>query len=274
MTQERKETPLDTALRLATNDPGSRPDFYKILLEASVFVIGYSEHPQAGKRMLDGRESVTIENWFRDDKTPIIPFFSSLESLQKAITEDVRYLEIPAKVLFEMTKGASLVLNPRLEYGKEFLPDEIDALLSNGVTRVPEQRITTEATQVLLGQPAKYPEKMVAALVSLFSKRPNVKAAYLVLMHDPSRDDKPHLVVGVDADHEIESIIREAGTVAGDTSPNGESVDLYRIEPDDQGGLSQYFICEVTPFYMRKESGKSKPPQPGGWLSKLWRKRD
>jgi len=273
MPQENKETPLEMALRLAANDPGSRPDFYNTLLEASVFVIGHSEHPQAGKRMLDGGESVTIQNWLRDDKTPVIPFFASLESLQKAITEGVNYLEIPAKALFEMTKGATLVLNPRLEYGKEFSPDEIDALLSSGVNQVPDQRITKKAAQILLGQPAEYPEQMVAALVSLFSKRDNVRAAYLLLMHDPSHDDKPHLVVGVDADHGTESIIREAGAVAGDTAPNGEPVDLYRIERDDQGGLSQHFIREVAPFYTRKEPGTSKHPQQGGWWSKLWRKR-
>jgi len=264
MSKTLKENPLEIALRLAADDPGCRPDFYKALLEATVFIIQHTEHPREGKRMAEEGESIAIRHWVRDDETPIIPFFSSLEALQRAITDEVTYMELPAKALFEMTKGADLVLNPSLEYGKEFFADEIEALLSDGVNRVAEQRTTKKSTQVLLGQPAKYPKKMVDALVSLFSRRGNVKAAYLVLMHDPSHDDKPHLVVGVDADNGIEAIIHEAGTVAADTSPGGQSVDLYRVKPGDDG-LSQYFIQEVTPFYLRgntlhkRESpGKSK----------------
>jgi len=266
MTQETHGTPLEIALRLATDDPGCRPDFYKALLEAKVFIIQHAGHPREGKRRAEAGESIAIRHWVRDDDSPIIPFFSSLEALQSAITEEVTYMELPAKALFEMTQGAALVLNPNLKYGKEFPPDEIEALLADGVNRIPEQRFTKESNQVLLGQPAQYPEKMVDALTSLFSKRANVKAAYLVLMHDPSHDDKPHLVVGVDADREIESIIREAGTVAADTSPQGEPVDLYRIEESDQDGLSQYFIREVTPFYTRKDPATH---QKVGGLSKL-----
>jgi len=255
MPQARKENPLEIALRLAADDPGCRPDFYKALLEATVLIIEHAEHPREGQGTLKEGESISIRNWLRHDGTPIIPFFSSLGALQRAITDEVTYLELPAKALFEITQGADLVLNPSLEYGKEFLANEIEALLSSGVNQVPDRRITEEPTRVLLGQPAEYPEKMVEALVSLFSRRDNVKAAYLALMHDPSRDDKPHLVVGVDADKEIESIIREAGAVAADTSPKGEPVDLYRIQADDDG-LSQYFIREVTPFYTRKRPGQ------------------
>jgi len=265
MIQETQETPLETALRLAADDPGCRPDFYKMLLEAKVFIIQHTEHPREGKRRAEAGESIAIRHWMRDDETPIIPFFSSLDALQRAITEEVTYMELPARALFEMTQGAALVLNPSLEYGKEFFPDEIEALLSDGVNRVAEQRTTKKSTEVLLGQPAEYPEKMVNALVSLFSRQDNVKAAYLVLMHDPSHDDKPHLVVGVDADKDIESIIHEAGTVAADTSPQGEPVDLYRIESDDDG-LSQHFIHEVTPFYIRKDPANH---QQGGLLSKF-----
>jgi len=268
MPQISKENPLETALRLAADDPGCRPDFYRALLEATVFIIQDTEHPREGKRRLEEGETIAIRHWMRDDETPIIPFFSSLEALQMAITDEVTYMELPARALFETTQGAALVLNPSLEYGKEFYADEIEALLSDGVNRVADQRVMEKETQILLGQPAEYPDKMVSALVTLFSRRENVKAAYLALMHDPSCDDKPHLVVGVDADNEIESIIREAGAVAADTSPNGQSVDLYRVEPENDG-LSQYFIGEVTPFYTREIPGKSRNYPQNKWLSKL-----
>jgi len=264
MTQETQETPLETALRLAINDPGCRPDFYKMLLEAKVFIIQHTEHPGEGKSIAEAGESIAIQHWTRDDETPVIPFFSSLEALQRAVTEEVTYMELPARELFEITKGADLVLNP-FGYGKEFFAYEIESLLLDGVNRAEEQRTMEKSAGVLLGQPAEYPQKMVNALVSLFSRRDNVKAAYLVMMFDPSHDDKSHLVVGIDADNAIESIIHEAGTVAADTSPDGQSVDLYRIDLNDDG-LSQHFIHKVTPFYTRKDSANH---QQGGLLSKL-----
>lgn len=258
MTQiDANENQLEIALRLAADEPAHRPDFYKALLDSTVFILGHSDSSGLGERMLEAGKKVSIQNWTHADGSPVIPFFSSLNSLQKAIEEEVAYMALPAKSLFEMTRGATLVLNPKLAYGKEFFPNEIDALLSEGVNRLPEQRITKKATQVLLGQPANYPEKMVDSLVTLFSKRGNVKAAYLTLMHDPSQDEKPHLVVGIEAEGDVESVIREAGVVAGDISPNNEPVDLYRVARDDKG-LSEYFLREVQPFYERRWGSKIK----------------
>jgi hypothetical protein len=98
---------------------------------------------------------------------------------------------------------------------------------------------------------------MVDSLTALLSKRSNVKAAYLALMHDPSKDEKPHLVVGIEADGEIEQVIREAGVVAGDSAPNGEPVDLMRVERGGHG-LSEYFVHDVKPFYERRWGSKLK----------------
>lgn len=164
---------------------------------------------------------------------------------------------LPARSLFEMTKGSSLVLNPKSDYGKEFFPNEIEALLSEGVNRLPERRVVQKATKVMLGQPANYPSKMVESLTELFSKHDNVKAAYLALMHDPSQDEKPHLVIGLEANGEIDSVVRAAGVVAGDCAPNGEPADLMLVKRGESG-LSEYFVRDVKPFYERRWGSKLK----------------
>jgi hypothetical protein len=256
MTQA-QENSLEEALRLAADEPSYRPEFYRLLLESSVYILGHSDGPPSGTRTLEAGENISIRNWERDDGSPVIPFFTSLAALQKAIEEETTYLKLPARSLFEMTRGAVLVLNPRSPYGKEFFPNEIEALLASGLNRLPEQRVTKEETQVLLGQPANYPSKMVDALTAFLAKRSNVKAAYLALMHDPSQDDKPRLLVGIDAEGDVEQIIREAGVVAAGTSPDGEPVDLVRIEGGDRG-LSEYFIREVKPFYERSWGSRLK----------------
>lgn len=252
-----QENSLEVALRLAADTPSHRPEFYSILLESSVYVLSPQNELFSGVQKLEAGEKISIQNWVGGDGSPVIPFFTSLNTLQKAIETESSFMELPAKALFEMTKGASLVLNPKSPYGKEFFPNEIEALLSNGVNRLPEKRITTEETKVLLGQPANYPTQMTDSLAALFSKRSNVKAAYLALMHNPSQDEKPHFLIGIEAEQDIEKIIREAGVVAGDTALCGEPVDLVRIERHDQG-LSQYFIQQVKPFYKRNWSGAVK----------------
>lgn len=248
-----EENDLEKAFRIAAGEPAKRPDFYKALLEATVFIIGESG-PSVGQKTIEAGEEIKIQNWVRQDNTPVIPFFTSLRSLQRAIDTECNYLSLPARRLFEITKGSKLFLNPKSEHRKEFFPNEIEALLSHGVNRLPEQRVTSKATQVLLGQPAVYPAKMVESLSTLFATRGNVKAAYLVQMHDPQHDKKPHLVIGIAADGDIETIVREAGAVAGDTSPAGERVDLVRIAHDEQG-LSEYFLKQVRPFYERRSWG-------------------
>src|SRR5262245_54367301 len=106
-----EENALETALRLAASDPAARPDFYRLLLESEVFVIGATAHKEEGSRMLDAGEKIGIHNWTRKDGSPVIPFFTSLDALQRAITHPADYLKLGARSLFEITKGAALVLN-------------------------------------------------------------------------------------------------------------------------------------------------------------------
>ncbi|MCK6394273.1 MAG: enhanced serine sensitivity protein SseB C-terminal domain-containing protein [Zoogloea sp.] len=255
MTNE-KECPLEAALRRAAEEPGHRPEFYRLLLESSVLILGHS-NTSHGTQTLEAGETISIQNWVRDDGSPVIPFFTSLTALHRSIEQEVTYMALPARSLFEITKGSPLVLNPKSSYGKEFFPNEIEALLAEGVNQLPKQRVAYKATKVLLGQPADYPSKMVDSLTTLLSKHSNVKAAYLALMHDPSKDTKPHLVVGIEVDGEIENVMREAGVVASDSAPNGGPVDLIQIERGDLG-LSEYFVHEVKPFYERRWGSKLK----------------
>lgn len=248
------ENPLELALRAAASDPAHRPDFYHLLMESKVFVIG--ELPEGGhdgehcSRTIDAGELIAIQPWEQADGTEVIPFFTSLEALQRAISAPCSDIAMPARSLFEITKGAALVLNPTLEYGKEFHPDEIEALLSVGVTREPASRVYLNENPVILGQPRDYPHRMVEALSAFCKTRPQINAAYLTLMHDESIDERPSLVVGVQVDGDFEQLSREIGVVAADTARNGEPVDVYQVVPTD-AGLSDYFLKNVEPFYRR-----------------------
>lgn len=96
---------------------------------------------------------------------------------------------------------------------------------------------------------------MINSLTQLLAKHGNVTRAFLALMHNASLDEKPHLIVGIEADGDIETVMREAGSVVGDTAPDGDPVYLMRIEKDGSG-LSDYMLTQTTPFYERKWGSK------------------
>lgn len=254
----RQENALEQSLRLAADEPAHRPDFFKTLLNSTVYVLGTAGTGK-GHVTLEAGSNISIANWHKADGSAVIPFFSSLQTLQGSIDREESYVEIPARSLFEITLGAPLFLNPKSPYGKEFLPEEVRHLLSGETGQKPMQRTVEKDTKVLLGQPSQYPSRMVNSLTQLLAKHRNVKRAFLALMHDASIDQKPHLVIGIEADGDFERVMREAGSVAGDTAPDGEPVDLCRVL-EGEPGLSDYFLKETVPFYERKSAG---------WLSSL-----
>ncbi len=255
MTNE-PENSLEKILRQAADEPAHRPEFYKVLLDSDIYVLGSAGGTGEGILNLAAGSKVEIVNWEKQDGTPVIPFFSSLEVLQKSIETEQSYMMLPAKSLFEMTLGANLFLNPKSLYGKEFLPEEARQLLSDGIRGKPIQRIVEKETKIIIGQPANYPAKMIDSLSQLLAKHDSVKRAFLGLMHDVSVDEKPHLIVGIEADgDDVESVLSEAGSVARDTAPEGEAVDFFRIS-EGEPGLSSYFLDESQPFYERKQNSK------------------
>lgn len=245
--------PLEEALAQAADEPASRPDFYRVLLDSNIFVIGHTDAPDDGQGTIPAGAKLSLVNFEKSDGSPFIPFFTSLEALQRVLREEARYVAMPSRSFFEVTRGATLVLNPGASFGKEFFPNEIDALLTAGVNHAADQRVVEKETKVLLGQPANYPTRMVGSLSKLFQKHPSVRAAYLCLMHDPSASSRPALLVGIEGDGDLGVAIREAGAVAADTVPSGEVVDLTRVQRGD-AGLSSYFLDSVKPFYERSWS--------------------
>ncbi|EPH2852543.1 enhanced serine sensitivity protein SseB [Serratia nevei] len=257
------ENELERLLKLAVTEPAHRPAFFRELLDATVLILGDSEQVQQdGDIALNADTPVNIQHWEKQDGGSIIPFFTSLESLQKAVEDEQPFIAMPARVLFEITQGADLFLNPKAEYGKEFYPEEVAMLLATGGVVKPVEHYVDKETQILLGQPEEYPSAMVDALTTLFSQRKPVRRAFLALMHDQAADEKPNLLIGLEVDAEpaeIEALINEAGSVASETAPNEEPVDFCLVSEKERG-ISHYLISHTQPFYQRRW---------GSWLRNL-----
>lgn len=256
------ENELERLLKLSVTQAAYRPAFYQTLLESTVWVLGdagqqFAGQDATGAEKIAGSE-LNLLHWEKQDGSSIIPFFSSVEVLERAAAgeseDEQSFVALPARVLFEMTQGEELFLNPKSEYGKEFYPSEITLLLNTGGLAAPTELVLDAESQLLIGQPEEYPSAMVDALTTLFSQKKPVRRAFLALIHDKNVDPEPNLLVGIEADgseSEVDALIREAGNVASETSPDDKPVDFCVVNEKERG-LSHYLVSHTQPFYQRK----------------------
>jgi hypothetical protein len=237
---------LEQLLQKAATEPAFRAEFYKRLLTDELVVITQNSNIQEGKHTLQQDTSVNIVS-YPDGK---IPVFTSTDRIfdKGVVKEQVEYMQMTGENLFGLAKGATFLLNPYSDYGKELLSDEIERLLNGTIFTDTAKTLTIEKeTQVQIGQPAKYPTDIVNSLKKLFSERPNVKAAYLGWVFN-SESGEPHYIFALDVDGDLQNLTQEAGFTAKQFLEQHEFVDFIKI---DNSGISNYFLKQTKPFYER-----------------------
>lgn len=262
-----KEEILESFFLKAVHEPAYRPEFLQQLMSANVYCVGSSDQDDQPDRItahiLDSGASIQLKSWEDESYDCVIPFFTSLEKMRLAISEDESFICLPTKTLFEMTFGARLVLNPQsLDASKDFIPDEIHYLLQGEFAAPAENYAVEEDTQVLIGQPSEYPQFMIEQLNILFSTEPSVKAAYLAQMLNQARDAQPTLLIGLDLDDglsekQIQELHSKIGRVTYDSLPEKQAIDLIHLKQGADDGVADYLLNETQAFYLRNQ-GKKK----------------
>jgi hypothetical protein len=98
-------------VRLAADEAAHRPDFNKMLLESTVYVIGQSDGRSPSVRTTEAvKKSPSKTGCGPTDPGRLL---SSLVALRRSIDYDCGFAALPARSLFEITKGSTLILNPR-----------------------------------------------------------------------------------------------------------------------------------------------------------------
>ncbi|MCD6013476.1 MAG: hypothetical protein K0Q79_3338 [Flavipsychrobacter sp.] len=237
---------LEGLLQRAATDPGVRADFYRKLLTEKLVVITRNDNFKSGAETLKHGMTVNIFS-FDDGKIPV--FTSKDRIFDKGIVkEQVQVLEVNGRDLFDFLKGATVILNPYSDYGKELLPDEITSLLSGTIYHAMDQTIKiTEATQVQIGQPSVYPNEIVGALIPILAGAANVKAAYVAWIYIPDSGQPAHYLFGIDANGEIQEVSSKCGQAAKTFLKSGEFVDFIKIEGNTLGG----YFKKIEPFYAK-----------------------
>lgn len=239
---------LESLLMKAATEPAYRAELYKRLLSDNLIIITQDSKMTEGKQILEKDTQVKIIS-YPDGKIPV--FTSTQRIFDKGIvTEQVNYLEMKGENLFELTKGATFLLNPYSDYGKELLPDEIDSMLKGTILTDKAKTITIQKdTNVQIGQPVNYPKEIISSLNELFSNKQNVKAAYLGWIYSPDSGEPPHYIFGLDASGDYNSLVQEAGFIAKQYLGSDDFVDFIKM--DNNTGVVKY-LKSTLPFYEKK----------------------
>jgi hypothetical protein len=229
------ENDLERALMRAPSEPAARPEFYRLLLDSHLFIIGQigNQTPERAEIQPKPGESLMIAT-INHQGTNYHPVFSALSRLQAFVREEVQYLSMPGRQLFEATKGAHFVLNPGAQYGKELRAEEIAAIMGQ--------------TRIAVSVPSVYPQALVDALSALFARDAGVIAAYLVQVQFEGQDDKPHPLVGVETEGDWQALSQAMGEAMKDTADT--VVDIVRIDRAQPTGITEALLG-TSPFYMR-----------------------
>ncbi|MDF7758019.1 enhanced serine sensitivity protein SseB [Kosakonia cowanii] len=237
---------LETLLEQAATEPAYRPAFFRTLLDSTVWVPGNAAEGEA----VVEESALDLQHWEKDDGTSVIPFFTSLAALQQAVDDEQAFVVMPARTLFEMTPGETLFLNAKLPTGKEFTPREISHLVGEEGSPLSQQEVLEGGTALLLSEVAEPPAQMVDSLTTLFKSIKTVKRAFICSIKEQA-DAQANLLIGIEAEGDIEEIIHAAGSVATDTLPGDEPIDICQVSEGEKG-ISHFMLAHITPFYERR----------------------
>ncbi len=237
---------LEAALVQAATDVAARPAFYKALAGAQVLIVPGGEPPA----IVDGvvKEAAKLQLAQIDIQGQLhTPLFSS----EARLPQGTRYLSLSAMDLFNMTRGAHLVLNPGAQYGKILVPSEVSQLLDGTLFKPSETFTVKKATTALIGQPKDYPHEFAAALKRFFATEPLVEKAFLAQHLIPGVHNEPALVVSILApENDFERIAGAVGVIARETKKTQKAVDITRFD-----SRSDSYFVNQEPIYLRKKRG-------------------
>lgn len=236
---------LAVALAGAALELEARADFYRILLNGTVYVLGERR----------GRDTV-LQRWKKQgDGSEIIPFFSSLRLLEQAISTPTPYLRLNGRDLFRAADETPLILNPFSETNKDFLTDEVAMLRLDGLASVLLSGVNGKAKQHLLaGLPETLPPGLVGAANERLARHESIESAYIVQTFMPDSDAPPRLLMAIGTDTIIPNLLDELAVVFSPLLPAGMQMDLVWL--DDELPLKDFLINETRPIYRKGLLGK------------------
>ncbi len=240
---------LERRLERVREHRDEEPAFFRSLLEATV----YAHAPVS-----DDHPRLRLIQFQHPDGFSAMPFFTSEAKAVLAAGSAARVVECRGRELLELTRGATLMLNPN-DGGCVLYPEEVESLLTSGsVARVDVAQIPEERS-LWVGAPEDPPSWLIPTLTRVFASLPMVGVAYLIEARAPERLAQVSLLVaiGVVPEHAERAARASLTALQGlQTMPPPFALDLITFAPDE--GVPDYVKDSgVAPFYVRPPHGVS-----------------
>ncbi|WP_082827195.1 SseB family protein [Rhodanobacter thiooxydans] len=226
-------SPLDALLEAARTASNSveiaraEQAFYEALLKTTVYAHIPTEPAP--------RNRIRFIQFIRPDNgQTVLPFFSDRDQAEVAAAGKVATVAMAGRRLFELTRGATLMLNPNRDQ-LTFYPPEIAALLEGRPLGVFSRETLDAAEQVGVCLPSVPTDALVLTLRGLYEREPSVRAAYLVEVHrGPDNADIFLLLTLVVTKGNDERMVQLTTLELGSVSPPPElPVTMTCVLPDE-----------------------------------------
>ena len=244
MEQENIEKEIEKALRLFNNNAALNNEFYKrLLFDEMILLVGNLELTH-GYKILHKGQQIKVCSY----ENGVIPLFTSIDKIfeNASIKGKVKTLTLKGRDIFDLTKGASYILNPYSFYSKELTIQNVQEILSGEHLKVKEILFAKE-TMIQIGQPAIYPTVLIDEIKNIFTRNLDVSAAYLGWIFNPSTNEPAHFIFGLDIKKDLNTVIKDISLKINQFRKPDEIIDFIKIESNDF--ISDYFVMNIKPFY-------------------------
>ena len=245
-------TPLDRALVAANNDPNERPKYYNLFLQSEIYLATYNvPEKEERKRLEVGTEIQPIILESAGDR--YVMLFDTKERLSAWAKREIGFVRVPGHAFVEMASpDIRWALNAGTDFPKIFVPEEIRGLKELLEQSQSKEIKITEATEAIVGPPAKIPSGLVESLTKALLKKREVREGYLGQVYFKAAGEKPHLVLVLRIDKPSKSLMEAINTDIGvaihGLLGEGEYMDFIA---DETNPLFSVIVQGVKPFYVR-----------------------
>jgi len=238
---------LEELLEMSCAEPAYGPRFYRCLLRSEIHALCLA----SDIRRSGGK--VRFVMWTGADGVQVIPCFSSIKLVSRALNPTIAAYKIAGRQLLEATRGATIVLNPNEPSSCRLAPYEIAALLETGAVSRPEIETLKEDKSFMFDVAENPPVGLMHSLIVLYSQHPLVQRAHLVCFWPDSEPEKRAYLICIRLDDgagkgKAEKVVRESAAVMVDVPPE-MSADILTFTSDDE--TLQLVGQLAAPFYER-----------------------
>lgn len=193
---------LDSLIEAAAKDPSREPELFRTLLDATMYA-----HSPIG----DKSERLRLVMFKSpDDGSYVVPFFTDKVKAEFAARGNVRLVEGRGRELLEITRGATVMINPN-DVRCTLYPEEIGALLANG-TIAPIWKDEVREGEARYFKLGKVPPVLAKAMKKVLPGIRGVEIAYVVGLKWQAADRPDSLLIVLGghpdrADREIRALV-------------------------------------------------------------------